>query len=59
MILPFPMPQISNEERQRVLMLQQKNQLEAQKLLIRKLQERLDAKLQKQEELKNDRLTLL
>jgi len=59
MILPFPMPQISDEERQRVLMLQQKNQLEAQKLVIRKLQERLDKKLQKQEKLKNDRLTLL
>jgi hypothetical protein len=59
MILPFPMPQISDEERQRVLTLQQKNQLEAQKLVIRKLQERLDAKLQKQEKLKNDRLTLL
>lgn|GEM_PF-7104155 len=59
MILPFPMPQISHEKRQRVLMLQQKNQLEAQKLVIRKLQERLDAKLQKQEKLKNDRLTLL
>ena len=52
MILPFPMPQISDEERQRVLMLQQKNQLEAQKLVIRKLQERLDKKLQKQEKLK-------
>jgi hypothetical protein len=59
MILPFPMPQISDEERQRVLTLQQKNQLEAQKLVIRKLQERLDAKLEKQEKLKNDRLTLL
>lgn len=59
MILPFPMRQISDEERQRVLMLQQENQLEAQKLVIRKLQERLDAKLEKQEKLKNDRLTLL
>ena len=31
----------------------------APKSIIRKLQERLDAKLQKQEKLKNDRLTLL
>jgi len=59
MILPFPTSQISDEERQRVLVFEQKNEIEAQKLIIRKLQERLDAKLQREEKVKNDRLTLL
>jgi hypothetical protein len=59
MILPFPVTQISDEERQRVLVFEQKNEIEAQKLIIRKLQERLDAKLHRIEKLKNDRLTLL
>ena len=59
MILPFPSTQMSDEERQRVLVFEQKNEIEAQKLIIRKLQERLDAKLQREEKVKNERLTLL
>jgi len=59
MILPFPGTQMSDEERQRVLVFEQKNEIEAQKLIIRKLQERLDAKLQREEKVKNERLTLL
>ena len=59
MILPFPVTQMSDEERQRVLVFEQKNEIQAQKLIIRKLQERLDAKLQREEKVKNERLTLL
>ena len=44
MILPFPMPQVSDEERLRVLMLKQKTEIEAQRVLIKKLKERVDKK---------------
>ena len=44
MILPFPMPQVSEEERLRVLMLKQKTEIEAQRVLIKKLKERVDKK---------------
>tara|TARA_R100001369_G_scaffold71434_1_gene99313 strand:+ start:315 stop:458 length:144 start_codon:yes stop_codon:yes gene_type:complete len=44
MILPFPMPQVSEEERLRVLMLKQKTEIEAQRILIKKLKERVDKK---------------
>jgi len=42
MILPFPMPQISDEERLRVLMLKQKTEIEEQRIMIEKLKERVD-----------------
>ena len=42
MILPFPMPQISDEERLRVLMLEQKAEIEEQRLIIEQLKERVD-----------------
>ena len=42
MILPFPMPQIDDEERLRVLMLKQKTEIEAQRLIIEQLKERVD-----------------
>jgi len=42
MILPFPMPQVSDEERLRVLMLKQKTEIEAQRIIIEKLKERVD-----------------
>ena len=42
MILPFPMPQVSDEERLRVLMLKQKKEIEAQRIIIEKLKERVD-----------------
>jgi len=42
MILPFPMPQVSAEERLRVLMLKQKTEIEAQRIIIEKLKERVD-----------------
>lgn len=44
MILPFPMPKVSEEERLRVLMLKQKTEIEAQRILIKKLKERVDKK---------------
>jgi len=44
MILPFPMPQVSEEERLRVLMLKQKTEIEAQRIIINKLKERVDKK---------------
>jgi|TARA_R110001632_G_scaffold2137_2_gene9430 hypothetical protein len=42
MILPFPMPQIDDEERLRVLMLKQKTEIEAQRIIIEQLKERVD-----------------
>jgi len=36
MILPFPMPQVSDEERLRVLMLKQKTEIETQRTVIEK-----------------------
>tara|TARA_R110001583_G_scaffold35259_1_gene117496 strand:- start:426 stop:569 length:144 start_codon:yes stop_codon:yes gene_type:complete len=42
MILPFPTPQISDEERFRVLMLKQKTEIEEQRIMIEKLKERVD-----------------
>jgi len=38
------MPQVSEEERLRVLMLKQKTEIEAQRILIKKLKERVDKK---------------
>ena len=42
MILPFPMPQIDDEERLRVLMLKQKTEIEEQRIMIEQLKERVD-----------------
>ena len=36
------MPQVSDEERLRVLMLKQKKEIEAQRIIIEKLKERVD-----------------
>jgi len=36
------MPQVSDEERLRVLMLKQKTEIEAQRIIIEKLKERVD-----------------
>ena len=42
MIIPFPMPQAGDEERLRVLMLKQKTEIEAQRIIIEQLKERVD-----------------
>ena len=42
MILPFPMSQIGDEERLRVLMSEQKAEIEEQRLIIEQLKERVD-----------------
>tara|TARA_R100000544_G_C2172383_1_gene32880 strand:+ start:166 stop:309 length:144 start_codon:yes stop_codon:yes gene_type:complete len=42
MILPFPMPQVSDEERLRVLILKEKAEIEAQRIIIEKLKEKVD-----------------
>ena len=42
MILPFPMPQVSDEERLRVLILKEKAEIEEQRLMIQKLKERVE-----------------
>ena len=40
MILPFPMPQISDEERLKVLILKQTSEIEQQRILIEQLKKR-------------------
>ena len=42
MILPFPNLQVSEEERVRVLMLQQKTEIEQQRIIIERLKKRVD-----------------
>jgi len=42
MILPFPVTNSSDEERIRVLMLEQKAEIEEQRLIIEQLKERVD-----------------
>lgn len=42
MILPFPVTNSSDEERIRVLMLEQKAEIEEQRIMIEKLKERLE-----------------
>ena len=42
MILPFPMPQVSDEERLRVLILKEKVEIEEQRIVIQKLKERVE-----------------
>jgi len=42
MILPFPMPQISDEERLKILMLKQKTEIKHQAILIEQLKKRVD-----------------
>ena len=42
MILPFPTVQVSEEERVRVLMLQQKTEIEQQRIIIERLKKRVD-----------------
>ena len=42
MILPFPMPQISDEERLRVLILKEKSEIEQQTILIEQLKKRVN-----------------
>jgi|TARA_R110000796_G_scaffold22327_1_gene64811 hypothetical protein len=42
MILPFPMPQVSDEERLRVLILKEKAEIEEQRIMIQKLKERVE-----------------
>ena len=42
MILPFPNLQVSEEERVRVLMLQQKTEIEQQRIIIEQLKKRVD-----------------
>jgi len=42
MILPFPMPQVSDEERLRVLILKEKVEIEEQRIMIQKLKERVE-----------------
>lgn len=42
MILPFPMPKISDEERLRVLILKEKSEIEQQTILIEQLKKRVN-----------------
>tara|TARA_R110000851_G_scaffold53876_1_gene127666 strand:- start:775 stop:924 length:150 start_codon:yes stop_codon:yes gene_type:complete len=42
MILPFPTVQVSEEERVRALMLQQKTEIEQQRIIIEQLKKRVD-----------------
>jgi|TARA_R110000744_G_scaffold68279_1_gene138945 hypothetical protein len=42
MIVPFPVTNSSDEERIRVLMLEQKAEIEEQRLIIEQLKERVD-----------------
>ncbi len=42
MILPFHTLQVSEEERVRVLMLQQKTEIEQQRIIIERLKKRVD-----------------
>ena len=42
MILPFPMPKISIEERLRVSILKEKSEIEQQTILIEQLKKRVD-----------------
>ncbi len=42
MILPFPMPQVSDEERLRVLILKEKAEIEEQRIMIQKLKQRVE-----------------
>jgi len=42
MIVPFPVPQLSEEERVRVLVQDQKTEIEQQRIIIEQLKKRVD-----------------